>query len=283
MGLLNLENFIDFSPFGYQVIAHTLTLGYAAHAAAILYFIVTINRSSGRYRSSSVLSIVVMVSAALLLFRLSVSFDAAFVFDGERYVVTDQPFTHGWRYLNWLIDVPCLLIQLLYAFELTAKRVLNLRVLLGATGALMVVLGYIGQFYEVENLTLMLVWGAASTVPYAVFFVVIWRLMGASKTTLPGPAWVTMRNIRLLFLFSWGLYPLAYLMPLFGVTEGVAVARTLMFTAADVLSKIIYGLMLAKVLQIKSAAEGHGPALEEYPAAAQPLAAPDAAAPDRIG
>ena len=270
---LNLENFIEFSPLTYQIIAHTLTLGYAAHAAALLYFIFTMNRSAPRYRPSSVLSIVVMVSAALLLFRLSQSFDAAFSFDGERYVLTDQPFQHGWRYLNWLIDVPCLLIQLLFAFDLAAKRVLNLRVLLGATGALMVILGYFGQFYEVSNETALLLWGAASTVPYVVFSVVVWRLIGSAQGAMPNQAWITLRNIRLLFLFSWGLYPLAYLVPLLGTTAEVAVARTVMFTTADITSKIIYGVLLGKVLQVRSAAEGYGPALDEFPQATEPLPA----------
>ncbi len=35
-----------------------------------------------------------------------------------------------------------------------------------------------------------------------------------------------------------------------------------LFTAADIGSKVLYGLLLAKVLRLRSAADGYGPARE---------------------
>lgn len=52
----------------FELVSHVLTLGYAAMAAALFYFILTKNDNSPKYRPSSVLSVVVMVSAAILLF-----------------------------------------------------------------------------------------------------------------------------------------------------------------------------------------------------------------------
>lgn len=274
---LNLENFLEFSPLQFDLISHTLTLGYAAHFAAILYFAFTLSRAAPPYRGATIMSIAVTTSAALLLLRLSTGFENAFVFDGTSYVPTgEKPFSHGFRYLNWLIDVPLLLCQLLFAVTLTARRTLSLRIRLAITGALMVVLGYIGQFYEATDLTLLLVWGALSTVPYVYFSVLIWRVIGEGMRERPGPVATTLRNLRLLFLFSWGLYPIAYLVPavqlaLGDITAEGAVVRTVLFTLADITSKIVAGVLLGKVLQVRSAEESYAEAAEAWPQATPPL------------
>ena len=54
---------------GFEIVSHILTLGYASMAAAMLFFILTKDDSLPKYRMSSVISVVVMVSALLLLSR----------------------------------------------------------------------------------------------------------------------------------------------------------------------------------------------------------------------
>ena len=44
-----------------------------------------------------------------------------------------------------------------------------------------------------------------------------------------------------------------------------AVTAQVLFTVADIGSKVLYGVMLAKVVRVRSAAEGHRPALESSP------------------
>ncbi len=46
------------------------------------------------------------------------------------------------------------------------------------------------------------------------------------------------------------------------VSATTAVAKQLLFTVADVGSKVLYGVLLAKVLRLRSAADGFGPARE---------------------
>lgn len=56
---------MELSVQSFQLVEHVLTLGYAAMAASLLYFILTIRTTAPKYRPSSVLSVVVMVSALL--------------------------------------------------------------------------------------------------------------------------------------------------------------------------------------------------------------------------
>ena len=260
--LWNLENVVEFTPAQFDLISTVLTIGYAAHFAGLAYFILTRKNVAPRYRSMTTMSVVVMLSAALLLLRLDISLGQAFVFDASQglYVLGDATYNHGYRYFNWLIDVPLLLTQSLFVLNIAKKDLFGYRFKMGAAGALMVIFGYIGQFYEVADpLGPLLWWGAAAMVPYIYFFGIFWKLTGDSLSYLPGEAKSTMRNIRYLFAFSWNLYIVAYIVPMlgdFGQTAEAAVTRTYLFTIADVLSKIIYGILLGKVATARSVAEG---------------------------
>jgi len=261
--LWNLENVVEFTPAQFDLISTVLTIGYAAHFAGLAYFVLTRKNVAPRYRSMTTMSVVVMLSAALLLLRLDISLNQAFVFDQAQglYVLGEATYNHGFRYFNWLIDVPLLLTQSLFVLNIAKPDLLGYRLKLGAAGALMVILGYVGQFYEVADpLGALIWWGAAATVPFIYFTAIFWRLTGESLSYLPGEARTTMRNIRYLFMFSWNLYIVAYIVPMlgdFGQSAAGAVTRTYIFTIADVLSKIIYGILLGKVATARSVAEGY--------------------------
>ncbi len=172
LGNANFENYVGltqgYSEMAYQMVSHLLTLGYAVMLAALLYFALTLKSVAPRYRISSVLSVVVMVSAFLLLYVQAQNWVTGFSFDLERgryYLDPGQDlFNNGYRYLNWLIDVPMLLFQILFVVQLTKSSFTSVRNQFWFSGVLMIVTGYIGQFYEVTNLTAFLVWGAISTV-----------------------------------------------------------------------------------------------------------------------
>ncbi len=261
--LWNLENIVEFTPAQFDLMSTVLTIGYAAHFAGLAYFILSRKNVAPKYRSMTTMSVVVMLSAALLLLRLDVSLQQAFTYDAASgmYVLSDMTYNHGYRYLNWLIDVPLLLTQSFFVLNIAKKDLFGYRMKLGGAGALMVILGYVGQFYEVmDPLGALLWWGIAATIPFIYFTAIFWRLTGESLSYLPAEAAATMKNIRYLFMFSWNLYIVAYIVPMlgdFGQSAEGAVTRTYLFTIADVLSKIIYGILLGKVATIRSAAEGY--------------------------
>lgn len=252
----------------YEVVNHVLTLGYAAMAASLLYFILTKNGNMPKYRMSSVLSVVVMVSAAILLFSQQVSWSNAYSFDGSEYVLRDGSdlFTNGYRYLNWLIDVPMLLIQILFVAGIAGKARGEYVFKFSTAGVLMIITGYIGQFYEPgrlnENLTAWLVWGFISTVFFIWVLVLITQVINEGKKNMGSSKAVGVFGaIKPLFYFAWFLYPGAYLMPILmtwgiGDYEFVVVAQQLTYTVADVLSKVIYGAMLNQASTVLSEEQG---------------------------
>lgn len=234
--------------------------------AALFYFVLTMKTVAPKYRTSSVLSVVVMVSAFLILYFQAESWMNAFVFDDmmQAYVpVGDSLFSNGYRYLNWLIDVPMLLFQLLFIVGIAGVRRTKLRNWFFFSGAMMIITGYFGQFYEVTNDgspgIWMGIWGIVSTVFFLHILYLIFRILkdAIQQKDIPTDAKKYLKGIWWLFLFSWMLYPLAYVMPaLFPSADGM-VARQLLFTTADILAKVIYGIMLVQIATIRSREEGY--------------------------
>jgi len=262
----NFENYIGategFSEMAYQIVAHTLTLGYAVMLAGLLYFVLTLKTVSPKYRISNILSGVVMVSAFLLLYAQAGNWTSSFVYNESvgRYFLNPKGdlFNNGYRYLNWLIDVPMLLFQILFVVSLTKSNFSSVRNQFWFSGSLMIITGYIGQFYEVSDLPKFFIWGAIST---AFFFHILWlmrKVIKEGKEGIPNQAQKLMSQIWILFLVSWFLYPGAYLMPhLLGIEGGLfneagVVGRQLTYTTADVCSKLIYGVLLGRVAVIMS-------------------------------
>jgi len=271
LGNATFENYIGlqqgFSEMAYQMVAHVLTLGYAVMLAALFFFVLTIKSVAPKYRISSVLSVVVMVSAFLLLYAQANNWTSSFAFDIERgkyYLGAGADlFNNGYRYLNWLIDVPMLLFQMLFVVSLTRSSFSSIRNQFWFSGAAMIITGYIGQFYEVTDFVTFAVWGAISTVFFIHILYLMKKVINEGKEGIPLKAQQTLNSIWVVFLISWMLYPGAYLMPhLLGIEGGFfnesgVVARQITYTIADICSKVIYGVLLTNVAVILSKHEGY--------------------------
>jgi len=207
----------------------------------------------------------VMAASGYLFLRLGSSWDTAFVQDGGRMVPTGNRFDGGLRYVNWFVTVPVLLVQVLYVLDLTRSSVQRLRVLLVSSGVLMVLCGYVGQFSAGRDDGTLLLWGALGTPPFVVLLAVLLPQLVRARAYLPAEAAVTARNLVFVFLFFWGLYPIAYLLPAVWAGATSAVTTQVLFTVADVGSKVLYGVLLAKICRARSAAAGFAPAVESSP------------------
>lgn len=273
LGNANFENFIGigegYSEMGYQMVAHLLTLGYAVMFAALIYFILTLKTVAPRFRISNVLSVVVMVSAGLLLYAQAQNWTTSFIFDAEagRYMLAPGAdlFNNGYRYLNWLIDVPMLLFQILFVISLTRSSFTSIRNQFWFSGCMMIITGYIGQFYEVTNFTAFMIWGALSTLFFFHVLYLMNKIIKEGKEGLDDRGKSILGNIWTLFLISWFLYPGAYLMPYLGglgedgllFNESGVVGRQMTYTIADITSKVIYGVLLGVLATHISKLEGY--------------------------
>ena len=111
-------------------------------------------------------------------------------------------------------------------------------------------------------------WGAVSTVFYLWLLKVAYDVISEAKVNQPKVAGA-LNAVWILFLVSWTIYPVAYLMPVISETAGGVVARQLIYSFADIFSKAVYGVMLGYIAQKLSAVRGYQPAIEAEEAFAE--------------
>jgi bacteriorhodopsin len=271
----NLENFFTYAHWQYDVIGHVLTLTAAVFAAGIVYFLATSRESAPRYRLASIISAVVMVSASLEIIQLWLSWRQAFNFDPAagiwRSVGTDQ-FSNGFRYVNWSLDVPMLLAQVLIVLGFANAEFWRRALKLGAAGLLMIWTGYVGQYYEPQAANVapgsalpFYVWFAISSVFFLYILYALRDAIANPVGSMPAEAEAEFRRIWVLILVSWTLYPIAYLVPAFWADSLGMVARQSIYSVADITSKLIFGVMLGRAARFRSAHEGWEPAIAADP------------------
>jgi bacteriorhodopsin len=259
---MTFENLFDYSVTQFEVVLGVFTLTAAVFAAVLVYSLATAGTISPRYRLTSYLTGVVMVSAVIELGLLALRWYGGFSWDGSAYVPSGELFSNGFRYMNWSIDVPVLLTQLLIVGGITGAVFFRRWAAFVVAGLAMIWTGYVGQFDEIDGGAQFWLFGAVSTVFYIWLLVVAYRtITDARAKASPGVAKM-FGAVWILFAVSWSIYPLAYLMPQIWSDPNGVVARSLIYSFADIASKAVYGVLLAAIAQKLSAEEGYQPAID---------------------
>ena len=159
----------------------------------------------------------------------------------------------GYRYADWLITVPLLVIELLIVLGVTAERRKKLMFSLVPATVLMIALGYPGEISSNDG-TKWLYWVLAM-LP---FVYILWILAGelkAAGTRETGAVSKAIKNATTVLLVTWMVYPIAYLFPVIfdASNEGAETARQLGYTLADITAKGLYGLMILSIAKARSA------------------------------
>ncbi|WP_120716351.1 bacteriorhodopsin [Tsuneonella amylolytica] len=260
----NIENLVPLTSGQYTMGSLILMVSYGAHFAFIIYFILTSFQLAPRYRVVPILSAVVMASAGLSLLREFSLWDASYAFDGSLYqpLAEGNTFTNAFRYGNWTITVPLLLTQLGIALALPRKELYPRAARMIISALLMIWTGLYGQFGETGDWSRLNIWGVISTVFFVWLIIEVRGVIAQGVATSPGELRAWPKNIFWYFLATWGLYPIAYALPQLGFTGDVVVTRQLLFSIADISTKLVYGIILSRYVLRRSALEGYVPAAE---------------------
>jgi bacteriorhodopsin len=172
----------------------------------------------------------------------------------------------GYRYVDWFLTVPLLLMETVAVLALarsTQSAILNRLV---PAAALMIALGYPGD----AQLDLMgisaPIWGALSTIPFAYILYVLFVELGKSLERQSAAVREKIRLLRLLLLATWGVYPISFIMNMNAESFEAAsfVGREIGYSIADILAKCLFGLMIFTIARIKSAEDSPEHAKAEY-------------------
>lgn len=248
----------------YQLVYNAFSFVVAAMGAAAIFFLLVRNRVAPAHRLALTLSTLVVAIAAYHYFRIFGSWEASFAQEGGEFLAVGL-FNEGYRYADWLLTVPLLLAELvlLLGLERSARRSLITR--LGVAAVLMIALGYPGEV--ASDAATKWIWWVAAMIPFLYILWVLYGELGKTLASQPESSRGFIRTMRTLILVAWLVYPVAYLVPLTGLDAATAeVVRQVGYSAADVIAKPVFGLLLYAAARAKSLEE-RWPEAEESVAA----------------
>merc|ERR1711904_126942 len=170
------------------------------------------------------------------------------------YVRIFNSWVDAFSYVDWLLTVPLLLIELILVMKLPKADTVALSWKLGLASAVMVALGYPGEIQD--DLSVRWFWWALAMVPFA--YVVITLVAGLHEATSKQPESVKglVAAARYLTVVSWLTYPFVYIIKNIGLAGTVATTyEQVGYSVADVVAKAVFGVLIWAIASGKSAEE----------------------------
>jgi bacteriorhodopsin len=177
--------------------------------------------------------------------------------DGLKVDLSGAPgsFNEAYRYVDWLLTVPLLLVEVIAVLALAKEVSKSLIMRLVPASAAMIALGYPGEISSDQNTQVL--YGVLSTLPFIYILYVLFVELGKSLERQPAGVAETIGRLRLLLIATWGVYPIAYIFNIVGdQTASSFVTVQVGYTIADILAKCVFGLTILKIAKMKSVAEG---------------------------
>lgn len=238
----------------YSLVFNAFSFTFATMAAATLFLWISRSQVGPAYKTALTISGLVTAIAAYHYLRISESWIGAYDVEGGVVTATGYAFNDAYRYVDWLLTVPLLLIELLLVMRLSQDETVSRAWKLGSAAALMIILGYPGEI--ATDIPTRVLWGTLSAIP---FVYIVWQLfagLSASINSQPDNVRELVKKARLITFASWGFYPIVYMIPYTNlggsdVTVGIQVG----YTIADLISKVGVGILIYMIAVRKSQAE----------------------------
>merc|ERR1712048_910575 len=251
----------------YQAVYNVLSFALASMMATTMYLWFRSYAVLDKYKSAVLISGLVTFIAAYHYVRIfnswvdAYEYKPAVVADGAMEIaapsLTGIPFNDAYRYMDWLLTVPLLLIEILLVMNLDAETYSAKAKTLGLGSALMIVSGYYGELVVTGDLTPRWTWGFVSMLFF--LYIVYELLVGLSDATNSESDPVVKSKIQvaqLMTVVSWCTYPMVYLFPMFGISASEAVvAIQVGYCVSDIISKCGVGLLIYQISYAKSSKE----------------------------
>jgi bacteriorhodopsin len=240
----------------WNLVYNTFSFGLVSMLACTVYTLVAQARVLPKYRNALVMSSMVTFIAGYHYWRIFNSFSESS--DGLKVDLSGAPgsFNEAYRYVDWLLTVPLLLVEVIAVLALAKEVSKSLIMRLVPASAAMIALGYPGEISTDQNTQVL--YGVLSTLPFLYILYVLFVELTKSLDRQPAGVAATVKNLRLLLIATWGVYPIAYIL---GMGAGDPTANAFVgvqvgYTIADVLAKCVFGLTILKIARMKSHAEG---------------------------
>jgi bacteriorhodopsin len=218
---------------------------------AALFFYLQRTEVLHRYRAVLTLAGIVTSIACFNYYMLLESWAGAFINVGGVIKSTGHVYNEAYRYADWLLTVPILMVELVLVIDLPRRQAFVRSFILGTLAAEMIVLGYPGQVSS-DSGTRWLWWGA-SMIPFLIIIYQLYVTLAEAVRSQPEEARGLVISARFLAMLIWCVYPVIYTLPMLGLTgTNTFIATQIGYALADVSAKAIYGLLIYQIALRKS-------------------------------
>ncbi|MEM6688243.1 MAG: bacteriorhodopsin-like [Planctomycetota bacterium] len=255
----------DLSVAQYNIVDNIFSMTVATMGAAALFLFLSRSSVNAEYRPALMVSGLVVTIACYHYFMIRHSWNDAYQLaeGGGGYVGSGAAFNDFYRYADWILTVPLLMVELVAVLRLQADRARSLLTRLVIAAALMIALGYPGEIISSpEGWTTRVIWGALSSVPFFYILFVLWVELTNSLESQPVAARKLIEIARLVILITWAVYPIAYAL---GGTTAALEAKAggnvdasgivylqIGYAIADMTAKAGFGVLIYFIARAKS-------------------------------
>jgi len=245
----------------FDLVYNSLSFTLASMSMSTLFFWLRLGSIHEKYKSAMTITGLVTFIAAYHYVRIFNSWVDSYEFpansDGavRDPIITGRPFNDAYRYMDWLLTVPLLLIEIVFVMKLSAADTAKLATRLGAASGLMIILGYPGELIIEGDLNVRWFWWAAAMLPflYVVYTLLIGLQDAIASESDPNIA-SKLSTVCWATVLSWCTYPVVYVFPMFGLSGSESVVGIqLGYCVADIISKCGVGFLIYNITIAKSA------------------------------
>ena len=235
----------------YTIVVNVFSLMVAAMGAGAAFFLLQRDAVLPRYRTGMVLLAIVCAISTYSYYRLFASWSDAYQVVNGAVRATGLPFNETYRYADWLLTVPLLLVAFLSMMDLPSRQARLRMTVLSVLSVEMILLGYPGQLATTTEAQVL--WFTVAMLPALIIVYQLFVGLNPGIAAEPPDARRLFRAARLLTLSSWAFYPVICLLPVFGVAGSIPFTVTqVVFAAADMAAKVAYGVVLFRAAAQKS-------------------------------
>jgi len=248
------------SDLQFQAVYNVLSFALASMMATTVFLWFRSFAVKDQYKSAVLISGLVTFIAAYHYIRIFNSWVEAYHYSVGKVdpALTGVPFNDAYRYMDWLLTVPLLLIEILLVCKLSDAEYSSKAWNLGLGSALMIVSGYYGELTVTGDLTpRWICWFISMIFFLYIVYELLVGLSAATNSEADANVKAKIQTAQLVTVISWCTYPVVYLFPMLGINAAQAVVSIqLGYCASDIISKCGVGILIYQITYAKSNKEG---------------------------